>query len=100
MRHALCDKFSDKKVKGGSEIGSLRQIFRYKGEMWLRDPLSATNFVSIEWKVVSRTALCDKFFDKKVICGSETGSLRQIFRYKGEMWLREWLSATNLSIKK
>jgi hypothetical protein len=79
-RSALCDKFSDIKVKCGYEIGSLRQIFRYKGEMWLRDRLSATNSAIKMENVVTRLALCDKFTDKNVKCGSEIGSLRQIHR--------------------
>jgi hypothetical protein len=98
-RIALCDKFSDKKGKGGSENGSLRQIQREKCERWSRESLSATNSSIKMEKVVSRIALCDKFSDKNVICGSENRSLRQIFRLKRKRWFRELLSATNSSIK-
>jgi hypothetical protein len=95
LRPALSDKFCLDRLKSGSETGSQRQILSRWTEKWFRDRLSATNFVSIDWKVVPRPALSDKFCLDRLESGSETGSQRQILSRSTGKWFRDWLSATN-----
>jgi len=94
-RPALSDKFCLDRLESGSETGSQRQIFPRLTEKWFRDRFSATNFVSIDWKVVSRMALSDKFCLDGLKSGFETGSQRQILSRSTGKWFRDSLSATN-----
>jgi hypothetical protein len=96
-RTALCDIFCFDCLKCGFENGSLRQILTRSTKKWFREQLSATYFASIEWKVVPRTALSDKFFLDRLKSGSETSSLRQMLSRLTKMWFRDWFSATNFS---
>jgi hypothetical protein len=96
-RTALCDIFCFDGLENGSENGSLRQILLRLNEKWLRDPFSATNSVSIEWKMVPRTTLCDIFFLDRLKSGSENNSLRHILLRLTKKWFREQLSATNFN---
>jgi hypothetical protein len=96
-RTALGDKFCFVELESGYENGSLRQILLCRTETWLRERLSATNFVSIEWKVVPRLALCDKFCSVRPKHSFENGSLRQILLRRTEIWSRDPISATNFA---
>jgi hypothetical protein len=91
---ALCDIFCFDWLKSGSENSSLRQMLPRLTGKWFRERLSATYFVSIEWKVVPRTALCDKFCLDRLKSGSENTSLRHILSRSTGKWFRERLSAT------
>jgi hypothetical protein len=96
-RLVLCDIFCFDWMKNGSENTSLRHILLRLNEKWFRDPFSATNSVSIEWKMVPRTTLCDIFFLDRLKSGSENNSLRQILTRLTKKWFRERFSATNFN---